>query len=362
MNTNIFKTKELIKLNLFQKIFNKQPKINAFIEVNNLFSKKNILDITIEEIEAILKRYKINFKKNFVNERQNLYKKQLIHFIEDNELSEFELKQLKHLSSLLLIDNIEVQEIHNNICGERYQKEYNEALSDGKISEQEEKSLELLKANLKLQKDISDKISKECRQKYIDIQLNKITEDGMISPEEWEEFNLIKDNLNIDIIYNNVTQSQLNKMKLYWLIENGELPKKEVNINLQKNEVCYFSDSNVDWYETRTVTKKINYGGVNYRIKIMKGVYYRSGSVNVQRITTEELKRIDSGTIYVTNKRVIFQGNNKNTSISLSKILSVIPYNDGIGIEKDSGKSPILKVNSNADIFAMTLARVINDL
>ena len=103
-------------------------------------------------------------------------------------------------------------------------------------------------------------------------------------------------------------------------------------------------------------------GGASFRLKIMKGMYYRSGSVSVERITSDILSHIDSGTAYVTNKRLIFVGSRKNTNILLSKVLSVIPYSDGIGIEKDSGKSPILRVPDNADIFAMILGRVINDL
>ena len=150
-------------------------------------------------------------------------------------------------------------------------------------------------------------------------------------------------------------------MKLYWLIENGELPVKQVNINLQKSEVCYYY-TNADWLENRTVTQKINYGGVGYRVKIMKGVYYRAGSVKVQRITSDQLLQLDSGSLYITNKRIIFVGLKKNTNIQLSKVLFVTPYSDGVRIAKDSGKSPILRVSSNADILAMTLGRVINDL
>ena len=66
--------------------------------------------------------------------------------------------------------------------------------------------------------------------------------------------------------------------------------------------------------------------------------------------------------MFITNRRLIFLGRKKNTNIQLNKILSLNPYSDAVGIEKDSGKSPIIKVNENAEILGMILNRVINDL
>ena len=165
-------------------------------------------------------------------------------------------------------------------------------------------------------------------------------------------------NLNITIDFTDT--DVIERLKEKWIIENGELKIVQVPINLQRNEQCYFATW-VDWLENRTVTKRINYGGPTARIKIMKGVYYRLGSIGVQRITSEEVHLIDSGQLYLTNKRIIFVGGKKNSNIPLNKILSINPYSDGVEVEKDSGKSPIFKLN-NADIFAMTLTRVINDL
>jgi len=46
----------------------------------------------------------------------------------------------------------------------------------------------------------------------------------------------------------------------------------------------------------------------------------------------------------VTNKRVIFEGAQKNATIRLSNVLSITPYADGVEIGKTSGKSPIFTV------------------
>lgn len=81
------------------------------------------------------------------------------------------------------------------------------------------------------------------------------------------------------------------------------MPEKLVEINLQRGECCYYSD-NVEWYEKRTVTKRINYGGAVARIRIEKGLYYRVGSVNYEKVSSEQIQLIDKGEVFITNKRI----------------------------------------------------------
>lgn len=357
---NLYKIEELILPSFFQRLLQIEPKENAFIEVNNLIATRPFGEIEFEEITAISAKYKVNLRKRFIDRLKELYLRCLTQCLSDNILNNKDLVDLNHLKILLMLNDSEVEELHSQVAGEIYNKFYNEAISDGKLDKSEKEFLEKLKENLRLPTIVEEKISDESRQQFLQVQFNKIVADGKISPDEWEELTSIAKNLDDNIKFDEKTKAKVEKLKLYWLIENGELPVREVSINLQKNECCYFT-SNADWLENRTVTNRINYAGPTARIKIMKGVYYRAGSMGVQRITSEQLQVIDSGQVFLTNKRIIFVGNKKNSNIQLSKILSVNPFSDGVGIEKDSGKSPIFRLSDNSDIFAMTLGRVIND-
>ena len=145
-----------------------------------------------------------------------------------------------------------------------------------------------------------------------------------------------------------------------WRLAYGDPPTINVDINLQKNEVCYFT-ANVTWHEMRRVTKRVQWGGPQLRVKICKGIYWKTGDYSVNPITRDQLVQIDSGTVYVTNKRLIFSGTMKNSSIRLAKILDFTPYNDGVLIEKDAGRSPVLGFSTNIDLFCASLARAIQD-
>ena len=184
--------------------------------------------------------------------------------------------------------------------------------------------------------------------------------DERLSPNEEQQFELICKSLNVDIKIDEKTKAKLNKYKLFWVIENGEIPEINVQMSLDKNEKCYFQTS-CEWFEKRTVTQRINYAGPTASIKIMKGVRYRVGSIKPQRVTSEEWKLIDKGTMYLTSKRVIFLGQSKNLNIKLVKILSFTPYSDGVELTKDAGRNPLIMFNNNVDIFSIIMSRLLNE-
>ena len=134
-----------------------------------------------------------------------------------------------------------------------------------------------------------------------------------------------------------------------------------MNINLQRNETCYFR-AETGWHEYRRVTRRIRYGGPTVRLRIAKGVYWRMGDLGVQTGSDDVLTRVDSGSLFLTNKRLIFMGSRKNTTIRLSKILDFTPYKNGVEIQKSSGKSPFLEFEQGVDVFCMMLGRVLGDV
>lgn len=357
---NLCETEELIQPGFFQRLFNILPKENAFIEVNNLFASKPFEEIKSTEIEAISAKYKVDLHEKFAGRLKEIYQRHLEQSISDMILPDQEITHNNYLKKLLMLNDAEVEEIHNQFAGEIYKKSYNKVISDGKIDESERAFLEKLQKNLKLPGIAEEKISNESTQQFMQNQVDKIVEDGKISPQEWEEFAETAKNLDVDVNWNEETKAMVEKLKIFWLIEHGDLPVKEVSVNLQDNEYCYFS-SDGDWLENLTAANSVNSEKSTEHIKIVKGEYYRAGAIDVQSIGAGNLQNTDAGQIYLTNQRIIFIGNKKKLNIQINKISSIIPFSDGLEVETGIGGCQVFRLAADADLFAMTLTRVIND-
>lgn len=65
------------------------------------------------------------------------------------------------------------------------------------------------------------------------------------------------------------------------------------------------------------------------------------------------------GALYLTNKRLVFEGNNKNSVITYDKILRLSKSGNGVMIHKDKGKDPILSFNGDYMVFELIIQRLL---
>lgn len=56
------------------------------------------------------------------------------------------------------------------------------------------------------------------------------------------------------------------------------------------------------------------------------------------------LKEIDRGLLHITNRRVLFQGNGKTTSLEYAKIVDTELFRDAVLLKKQSGRNPYLGI------------------
>lgn len=359
---DIYKHKDFLKPNLVQKIFGKTPVENAIIEINNLFAskQKDIEQISIDDIIEIANKYKVNLKNKFRDLRLELFQTYLHYCLIDSKLEDSEILSLAHIRNILLLTEKDVETQIEIETEKLYSKNVENAVSDGKLTESERKNLERLRKDLLISESVSSKIyeksAKEILQKFIDGAIS----DERLSPEEEIEINEIATSLGINLKINEVSKYALERYKLYWQIENAELPELTPEINIQKSEKLHFK-THANWLEQRRITKRYNYAGPTARIKLAKGVYYRMGSIAVQPVSEDIWQTIDSGQIYLTNKRLIFMGAKGNKTIRLNKILDIAPYKNGVDIQKETGKSPFIEFSDNIDIFSMILVRLMNE-
>ncbi|MBN9352382.1 MAG: hypothetical protein J0H55_17020 [Chitinophagaceae bacterium] len=360
MENSIYKEYPLKQPSFFQKILKQQPEENAIIELNNLLASKPILSINEIEIKAISKKYQLSLTETFPRNIIEFYSAFVSKAVENLKVSDEKKKEIEHLKYLLEIPEQAATLINNEIFSSFYREEYIKVVATGEIKEKDDLFFKKLQNEFSLSDDLAKNISDETRRDFMNEKVKEIIEDGRISPDEEKGLHDLAKGLNIDI---NIPNSELvlfDQMKLFWALENNPLEMVPVSINLQKGESCYFL-TQCGWHELKTETQRFNYAGPTVRFKIMKGVYYRAGSIATQPVKRDVLRLIDTGSLYLTNKRIIFTGVKRNKTIKLNKILSFTPFSDGVEIGKDSGTQPFLSFSDRLDEFGIILSRLINE-
>lgn len=249
-------------------------------------------------------------------------------------------------------------------CREERKKKINlflekvrEAGKDRYLSKEEESLLKTLQQELGLQNgDIIEAnrqianlkiLTKQADVACYEKKLEQFGEDKYLTPEEEEELEKLKKELSLTESDLQKTQSELLRLRRFTALKNGYLPELTPDILLQKNEKLHY-EVYCSLMEEKHRTRYVGGSqGVNFRI--MKGVYYRVGGFRGNRVVEEFKEITDSGFLYITNKRIIFNGSKKNVTYAIPKIVNMIRYSDAWQFQKENESKPKYFIINDSD-------------
>jgi hypothetical protein len=135
------------------------------------------------------------------------------------------------------------------------------------------------------------------------------------------------------------------------------LPVIASPILLDKGE-CLHLAARAELLALRTTRGVGMYHGPVIRMPIMKGVTYRAALLSGGVSATEEWKVVDDGAVFITDKRLLFQGSKKNVSIRLNKITRCTLTEEAVlRIDKDTG-APMVIVSAYGIVIEAYLYRL----
>jgi len=164
----------------------------------------------------------------------------------------------------------------------------------------------------------------------------------------------IAKSLRINVQIDKQNKAALERMKELWRIENTEPQSIQVDIKLSKGELCYYSGS-TKWYEFKS-----SRGFGSSQNRVVKGFLYQVGGTSDNR-SESDLKYVDNGKIYMTNKRITFVGNAGNKNLPYTKILGFSPFVNGVEVEKDAGKDVFLKLDGDLELISTIFSKVLKE-
>ena len=167
-------------------------------------------------------------------------------------------------------------------------------------------------------------------------------EDGNLDAQEEarltqfaEQFGLTQGDLDRNGAYTRFVKGAVLRELMEGRVPSRFHPIGGLPFNFQKGEALIWAFDNVAYYEEKTRRQYLG-GSHGMSFRIAKGVYYRVGSFRGLPVETTERVRVDTGILAVTTKHIYFQGATKAFRVRLDKVVSFVPYSDGVGIQRDA--------------------------
>lgn len=198
-----------------------------------------------------------------------------------------------------------------------------------------------------------------CRTKLEPV-VNAVLEDGLLSPDEDERISAVTARYG-GIQLGSETQKTLEAARQLYQSLVDPLAPVETPLLLKKGEWCAHAIKS-QALEERQRTTRVNYSGPAMSVRIMKGVYYRAGSIQAQRVQESYHHSFGDGVLGATNQRLLWVSPQKSISIPLSKVVMFEPFLDGMKIIKDTGKPLLFIFENGVRADAVRIGRVIEEL
>ena len=345
---------------LWERIKGQKSEKNAVTEVNNLFSETPIMDVTSQDIQTILDKYELNLYTDFSDgSLRELYKTYLRFCFDDNHLDEEEIACLKKLKKLLGLTDKAVEIANHQVCQEVYERELDAALEDHRLDEKELEFLRQLQNRLQLPQSWVNSLYQHKAQSIIIQFVKGAIADERLSPEEEQELRALADNLSVEPDFDAATQAELAKYRLFWQIENGELPSIYVPIKLKSNEQCYFLADAYAYEEKKNLKANEDLPLEPLRVRLGQGNYWRSDKPLPFVSGGDAWKTLAHGKAYITNQRLILHEDKTEKNIKLAAITDFRVYPNGIMLFRDKSKRLFIQTMENTDVFSMILGKIL---
>jgi hypothetical protein len=333
-----FEVVPLPKPGVIARLFGRMPRETAFLEIRNILATTPFEQVRESDIAAVLAKAKL-LCRDATKELTGIFEQAVLLATMDRELSDGDRRGLAALQRAFELTEAEAAAAIESAVGQIFEQAMREALSDGTFTEQEKAGLEATSKALGMSEGQTTRLYETAAVAAVQSAFTSAVADRRYAKDEEAQVTTLAKSLGVTIKHDESVAALVARFRLMAEIEDGHLPSIAVPILLQRGEICHFSGA-ARHHEIKTLTKRINYSGPTASIKIMKGLHWRAGSVSVQRVTTDVMTQLDSGTLYVTSKRLFFDGTKKNVSIPLGKVSKFTVFKDGLQVEKETGKDP----------------------
>lgn len=176
--------------------------------------------------------------------------------------------------------------------------------------------------------------------------MHDFLEDDLLSEQEEETINSFINSSNFSVNELDTYEGVMSLMKASALrhVLNGQVPENipdfrmPIHFNYMKSEEMVWAFSNVQYY--KEVTRRSYQGGhQGFSVRVAKGLYYRTGAFKGHPVEEKNMEYQYTGIMVLTTKHIYFGSHVNMFRVKYNKIVAFTPYDDGLGIMKDTQRA-----------------------
>lgn len=167
---------------------------------------------------------------------------------------------------------------------------------------------------------------------------------------------------NLPAKYQNSDIQMLGQSKILAQLQQGQLPQTGIQapIILTRGEVALWCYPAVTMYQEKTQREYVGRSS-GFSFRIMKGITYRTGGFRGHPVEHSYMDNMGMGSLYVTNKNIIYMGQLRSLKIPYIKIIGIQPYSDGMEVQRDGANVKRLMFQGFDCSFILNVINVINN-
>lgn len=331
----------------------------ALVEIENLLAGARPVELSVRQVSRIAEQYRLS-STSAAKVNLAVYAKAYRIFVDDNRLSDSEAAYLDDLRRILSISDRDITAIERETLIPRLEETVTMLVEDGIVSLSERAAIDQLAKDLR----VSTLVRQEFSAKPLARLLNKALAERLtgrrMSDEDFDAFVEVARNLGIHPSFDNAAPEAMQRCAFLWRIESGEFPIIRASVQLRDDELCHFAAA-ARWLESRSRPFAASPYGLDATVRVERGMAYRVGALRPRRLTVDELSEVDTGTLYLTSQRVIFQGADHSFAQGLESLRSVDVFADGIALERDDNHHPHLVLDDQAEAAAVLLTSLLRE-
>ncbi len=341
---------DLTDATFMDKVLRREPRENAFVEINNLLACVPIFGLDRETINRSLEKYGISQDESR-SRLLNFYSIVLKHFLGNEDLDKSQVERLHHLKYIFTLNDNEISSIHRNCVQPIYRMQVRRLIADGQLTEDEKAKLHDFAERLYIPKDYAKQIYSDEASAFLHSVLKKSLADGMLSDDEERELYRIAKNLQVELKFSETAEKNLERFRYLWRLYKGDIPKMRTPTGFNKGENCAASVK-ATLFQVQNSRKPVKFSGYQ-QLKLQNGFGFHSGVLRNDNLFEKTISLDDSGTLYFTSLKLHFVGTKGVGSFLYKNLSGGTFYKNGLLIESDRGNDRFFKFSGDMQAFKL---------